>query len=159
LIELYQGVFPLSDKFLSKHKPLIHEFLRYVLVGGAAFIVDFGILYFSKAFLFSTLGETGILLATALGFIAGLVFNYVLSLAFVFKQTSGTAKQNKVRSFVLFTIIGIIGLLITEVCMFSGIVIFGQQWYPAMKIIAAWIVLMWNYIARKTFIFKGAKDE
>jgi putative flippase GtrA len=104
-------------------------------------------------------GEIGILLAATLGFIAGLIFNYVLSLIFVSRQTSETAKQYKVRSFVLFAVIGIIGLLITELCMSAGISLFGQQWHPVIKIITAGIVLMWNYIARKTLVFKGAKNE
>jgi putative flippase GtrA len=104
-------------------------------------------------------GEIGILLAAALGFIAGLIFNYVLSLIFVFRQTSETAKQYKVRSFVLFAVIGIIGLLITEICMFAGISLFGRQWYLVIKTITAGIVLMWNYIVRKKLIFKGTKNE
>jgi putative flippase GtrA len=149
----------LSAPFLSKYKPLVHEFFRYVLVGGSAFIIDFGILYLSKTFLFSALGETGILLAAALGYLTGLVFNYVFSLSFVFKQTSEAAKQHKARSFALFALIGITGLLITELCMFAGISLFGQQRYSAVKIITAGIVLMWNYIARKTLIFKGTKNE
>jgi putative flippase GtrA len=139
------------------YRPLIYEFLRYILVGGLAFIVDFGILYLSKTFLFSALGYSGILLATALGFIAGLVLNYILSFAFVFKQINEKAKQHKIRSFVLFTIIGIIGLLITELCMFAGISLFGQKWYLIIKIITAGIVLMWNYITRKILIFRGGQ--
>jgi putative flippase GtrA len=128
-------------------------------VGGLAFIVDFGILYLSKTFILSTLEEIGIFLATALGFIAGLIFNYIFSLIFVFKQSNKTAKQHKVRSFTLFALIGIIGLLITELCMFAGISLFGPKWYLIIKTITAGIVLMWNYTVRKALIFKGKKHE
>jgi putative flippase GtrA len=134
--------------------PLMREFLRYVLVGGAAFVIDFGVLYLTKTVLFPGLGETGILLATALGFTAGLVFNYILSFIFVFKQIDENARRHKVRAFLVFAIIGIIGLLITELCMFAGINILGQKWYPAIKVITAGIVLVWNYTARKIFVFK-----
>jgi putative flippase GtrA len=103
--------------------------------------------------------QAGILLAAAFGFIAGLIFNYIFSLIFVFRHTNENAKQHKIRSFILFTVIGVIGLLITEVCMFAGIHIFGQKWYLAVKIITAGIVLMWNYIARKILIFKETKYE
>ncbi|GHV78781.1 hypothetical protein AGMMS49944_05720 [Spirochaetia bacterium] len=103
------------------------------------------------------MGTAGILLATAVGFIAGLIFNYIFSLIFVFKQIDESAKQHKIRSFILFTVIGIIGLALTETGMYAGIRMFGQEWYLIVKIIIAGIVLMWNYLARKLLIFKGAK--
>jgi putative flippase GtrA len=138
----------------------MYEFSRYVLVGGIAFIVDFGVLYLSNTFLFAPiLGQTGILLAAALGFIAGLIFNYILSLIFVFSKTNKKAKRHKIRSFVLFAVIGIIGLLITELCMLIGIRALGQKWYLAVKTITAGIVLVWNYAARKILIFRGTKHE
>ena len=142
--------------FLFRHKQLIHEFFRYLLVGGIAFVIDFSILYLTKTLLFSRMGHTGILLAAALGFIAGLIFNYIFSMIFVFKQISEKAKQQKIRSFTLFTIIGIIGLLLTELCMYTGIYLLGEKWYLLVKIITAGIVLMWNYLGRKSLIFKGA---
>jgi putative flippase GtrA len=142
---------------IFRHRQLLHEFLRYVLVGGAAFIVDFGVLYLARTLVFFRLGHTGILLAAALGFTAGLVFNYIFSLLFVFKQIDENAKHRKIRSFVLFVIIGIIGLFITELCMYAGVYLFGQRWYLIVKIFAAGIVLLWNYAGRKIFIFKGAK--
>ncbi|GMO38932.1 MAG: hypothetical protein Ta2F_15310 [Termitinemataceae bacterium] len=103
------------------------------------------------------MGTAGILLATAVGFIAGLVFNYIFSLIFVFKQIDENAKQHKIRSFILFTVIGVIGLALTEAGMYGGIRMFGQEWYLVVKIITAGIVLVWNYSARKLLIFKGAK--
>jgi len=144
------------NRFIFRHKQLFYEFFRYILVGGLAFIVDFGVLYLSKTLLFPHMGHTGILLAAALGFTAGLIFNYIFSLLFVFKQIDENAKRRKIRSFILFVIIGIIGLLITELCMYAGVYLFGQKWYLIVKIFTAGIVLMWNYLGRKIFIFKGA---
>jgi putative flippase GtrA len=145
------------DKYIFRNRQLIYEFLRYVLVGGIAFLVDFGVLYLSKTLFFPRLGQTGILLAAALGFTAGLIFNYIFSLFFVFKQIDENARRRKIRSFVLFVIIGIIGLLITELCMYAGVNLFGQKWYLIVKIFTAGIVLIWNYTGRKVLIFKGAK--
>jgi putative flippase GtrA len=144
------------DNHILRYRQLLQEFLRYVLVGGIAFIVDFGVLYLSKTLFFSRMGHTGILLAAALGFTAGLVFNYIFSLLFVFKQIDENAKRRKVRSFILFVIIGLLGLLITELCMYAGITLFGQKWYLIIKIFTAGIVLLWNYAGRKVLIFKGA---
>ena len=147
----------MMDTYIFRHRQLIHEFLRYVLVGGMAFLVDFGVLYLTKTLFFSYMGHTGILLAAALGFTAGLIFNYIFSLLFVFKQIDENAKRRKIRSFVLFVAIGIIGLLITELCMYAGVYMFGQKWYLVVKIFTAGIVLLWNYAGRKVLIFKGAK--
>jgi putative flippase GtrA len=137
--------------------PLLFEFLRYSMVGGLAFIIDFGVLYLAKTYLFSALETAGILLATALGFIAGLIFNYILSFIFVFKKIDAGAQQHKIRSFILFSGIGVIGLALTEAGMYVGIRLFGHEWYLFLKVIIAGIVLAWNYLARKILIFKGAQ--
>jgi len=147
----------MMDTYIFRHRQLFHEFFRYVLVGGIAFLVDFGVLYLSKTLFFPHMGHTGILLAAALGFTAGLIFNYIFSLLFVFKQIDENVKRRKIRSFVLFAVIGIIGLLITELCMYAGVYMFGQKWYLIVKIFTAGIVLLWNYAGRKALIFKGAK--
>jgi putative flippase GtrA len=148
---------------LLPYWPLFLEFSRYVLVGGGAFIVDISVLQLSLSYLFHDLATTddlainGILLATAFGFIAGLICNYIFSCLFVFKRIAEDAKQHKIRSFVLFTIIGIIGLGLTELLMYLGILLVGQDRYLAIKIFAAGVVLMWNYLARKILIFKGVE--
>ena len=146
-------------KYLFRNKLLIQEFLRYVLIGGIAFVIDISVLYLFRTFIFFHMGHVGILIAAALGFTAGLIFNFIFSLVFVFKQIDEKAKQHKVRSFILFVIIGLIGLLITEACMYGGIILFGEKWYLLVKCFTAGIVLMWNYIGRKILIFKGAKYE
>jgi putative flippase GtrA len=146
----------LNKGLVLRGQEVLPEFLRYVLVGGLAFIIDFGVLHLSKTLFFSHLEHVGILLAAALGFTAGLVFNFIFSLLFVFKQRAENAKRHKIRSFALFAIIGLIGLLITEFCMYAGVCLFGAEWYLIVKMFTAGIVLIWNYVARKVLIFKGA---
>ncbi|MDR2733145.1 MAG: GtrA family protein [Spirochaetota bacterium] len=147
------------NRIITSNKQLIYEFLRYVLVGGFAFGVDILVLYLTRTFLFQDMGHDGILLATAFGFIAGLTVNYILSFLFVFRQIDENVQRHKIRAFVLFALIGVIGLLITEFCMYAGINLFGEEYYLFTKVITAVIVLLWNYIARKLLIFKGAQYE
>ena len=71
------------------------EFFRYIVVGGTAFLIDYAILYLTKRYVFDNLGDMGVYIATALGFIAGLVYNYILSVVFVFK---GAIVEKKGRS-------------------------------------------------------------
>jgi putative flippase GtrA len=141
-------------KFLYKYKQLIHEFFRYVFVGALAFTVDFGILYLSKTFLFSRTGISGILFATACGFLGGLFTNYILSSIFVFKKTSESAKRNKVRSFLIFTLICLTSLGLTELLMYIGVRIAGEREYLFIKCFIAGIVLIWNYVSKKIFVFE-----
>ena len=75
---------------------LIKEFARYLVVGGTAFLVDYGVLYLSKTLLFQSLGDLGVYLATALGFLVGLTYNYILSLIWVFQSAKDQKKGRTV---------------------------------------------------------------
>ena len=136
-----------------KLKALIKEFSRYLVVGGTAFLVDFGVLTLTKTFIFKELGETGTLIATACGFIAGLVYNYILSIIFVFEKSKEKVKGKQIKSFLVFAVIGVIGLGLTMFGMHIGINIFGDKNYPYIKVFVAGVVLIWNYVGRKIFIF------
>ena len=68
-----------------KIKETFWEFFRYCIVGGVAFLADFGALVAAQEmFLKHFIG--GIYVSTVIGFIIGLAVNYVLSLLFVFTQ-------------------------------------------------------------------------
>lgn len=158
----------------EKLKILLYEFLRYIVVGGIAFVADFGSLYVFKEFVFHKLGNPyDIYLATAVGFILGLIVNYVLSLKFVFTQAKDQGKGRDTKSFVIFAIIGIIGLGLTELGMHIGCVSLKPQLddcltyignllgydlvkhgYLLVKCFVTALVLIWNYAGRKIIIFR-----
>lgn len=128
------------------------EFLRYAVVGGIAFLADFGTLVGCQELLFSGT-RLGVYIATVCGFIVGLAVNYFLSLAFVFTQAKDRGKGRSVGAFVVFGLIGVVGLLLTEAGMCVGI-----EWlnwnYMVVKILVTGAVLMWNYLGRKIIIFR-----
>ena len=134
-------------------KVIFKEFIRYIFVGGTAFFVDVLTLCFFKTKVFLGLGDMGIYISTALGFLAGLVFNYIFSLAFVFKSAKEQKKGRDIFSFFLFFVIGIIGLFLTEVGMYVGVEFLYIN-YLLTKVIVAMLVLIWNYVARKVLIFR-----
>jgi putative flippase GtrA len=144
-----------SNKKSGMVASILPEFMRYSLVSGAALIIDFTVLYVTRTYIFFAMDTTGILLATTCGFVSGLAFNYIFSLIFVFKEIDENVKKHKVHSFIVFAIIGISGLCITELFMFIGVKLLGNYFYLIIKIITAGFVLFWNYIARKILIFKG----
>jgi putative flippase GtrA len=129
------------------------EFLRYVLVGGTAFLVDYGTFYLTKNFVFGALGDTGVYLATALGFTLGLIYNYILSVKFVFESAKKRKKGKSAGAFALFALIGGIGLALSEAGMYVVYDLAGVHYMLAKAAVSA-VVLLWNYAARKILIFR-----
>lgn len=142
----------------GRWKRLIKEFLRYLVVGGTAFLVDYATLYLLSHFVFQSMGDVGVYLATAIGFIAGLTYNYILSLIWVFQGAKERKQGKSVGGFALFALIGIIGLLLTEGGMYVGFQLL-QIHYMIVKLFVAAIVLLWNYGARKLLIFRDVRAE
>ena len=112
------------------------QFLRYIIVGGCAFVADFCTVWLLK--------ELGLhyLVAGVFGFILGVTVNYFLSknLAFSGKK----ANMSKEAEFALFIVISLIGL---------------GLFYLASKAIAAVIVLLWNFFAKKLMYRKKPNKE
>ena len=138
----------MTEEKRRKLLSLFWEFFRYAVVGGIAFLADYGTL-----FLFQELILTGgtpweLFISTAAGFIVGLIVNYVLSLTFVFRRKDNRGSGKSVAAFLIFTVVGVIGLGLTEL----GTELLHIS-YLIVKIAAAAIVLVWNYVGRKVLIF------
>jgi putative flippase GtrA len=121
------------------------QFLRYVFVGGAAFIVDF-----FSLFLLTDYFGIYYIISAALAFSLGLVTNYLLSIKWVFNQRN---IDNKTIEFSLFAFIGIIGLGLNEIFISFFTSKLGI-YYMISKIITAIIILFWNFFARKLTLFQ-----
>jgi putative flippase GtrA len=136
----------------KNRKQLFAEFIRYVFVGGFAFVIDFSVLYVFKEFILPN-GIYALYLATGLGFTAGLAINYLLSITFVFTSVKGTKAGKSIKDIIVFALVGIIGLFLTELGMFLGTEGFKIN-YLLVKVIVTILVLCWNYTARKVLIFQ-----
>lgn len=137
-------------------KTLLFEFLRYQIVGGIAFLADFGTLVAVQE-LFLKSYSWGVYLATVFGFVVGLIVNYVLSLKFVFTQKKDQGKGRSIGAFIVFGIIGLLGLVWTELGMWVGVELL--KWnYMIVKVLVTGAVLVWNYLGRKILIF-NSKEE
>ena len=138
-------------------KVLIFEFLRYAIVGGIAFVADFGTLVLAQELIFKAWAG-GVYIATVCGFIVGLAVNYALSLMFVFTQAKDRGRGRSVAAFLTFGVIGLLGLGWTELGMWLGIAVLGWN-YMIVKILVTGAVLAWNYLGRKILIFNGKAEE
>ena len=150
-------------------KQLFWEIFRFLLVGGTATLVDWLISYLFYTWLLPPNligGIASLLLSTVLGFTVGLFVNWILSVNFVFQQVENKEQVKTKKSFLTFTVIGIIGLVINSLGMllvplfpmlmfFGSPTFLGTEWaWWIMKTLMTAIVLVWNYIGRKLFIFK-----
>ena len=157
-------------------KQLFYEILRFLLVGVIATVVDYFVFWCLDGWLFKLIMPThqkawetiSLALATGAGFCVGLFVNWILSAHFVFRAVQDKGKTRSKKSFWLFTLIAIIGLILTEigvlvlVAVFPQVTLFGrtelfstamEKWVA--KAIMTCLVLIWNYIGRKLFVFKG----
>ncbi len=124
---------------------LLQQFSRYLVVGGLAFVVDFGLLYALTEF-----AGLHYLISAAIAFLFGLLANYCLSRLWVFNRRT---LNSVAMEMVIFTGIGIVGLGLNEV-----IIWFAREkihfHYLIAKAISAGIVLIWNFGARKSALFR-----
>ena len=155
-------------KTVDNKKALIAEFLRYAVVGGIAFVIDFGVFALFREFVFGGgNGVAAITVSTAAGFIAGLAVNYVLSMMMVFRTKKQQEQGRNLKAVLVFAVIGVIGLGLTELLQWLGEAklltstmgkeldsAIGGLGVYAVKIVVAGIVLIWNYVGRKIFVFK-----
>ncbi|MBP3791515.1 MAG: GtrA family protein [Methanobrevibacter sp.] len=130
--------------FKEKTDNIFIQLFRYVFVGGNAFAVDFFFLYF-----FSDICGIYYLLSGVFSFIISVMVNYLMSTRWVFNQDK---IGNKLVEFYLFLIISTIGLVFTEILLWLFTDIFGL-YYLISKIMAAIIVLFWNFIARRVMFY------
>lgn len=138
---------------------LIKEFLRYAVVGGISFLADFGTLTLFEEIVFERQQENWqIFVSTAAGFVVGLIMNYILSLIFVFRSSDNRSSGKSVWEFVIFALVGVVGLGITEGLMHLGVNVLHFH-YMITKIVTAGIVLVWNYLGRKLLVFNRPKGD
>ena len=143
--ELFDYIFKLDFKklFITKSNNTFIQFFRYIFVGGVAFLADGGSL-----FLITTIG-VNYLISVIFAFVIGLAVNYGLSKLLVFENSSVNGKIE----FLVYGIIGVIGLGFTEIIMYVLTEIAGL-YFMVSKVIATIIVLVWNFVARKITLYR-----
>ena len=139
----------LEHLFKNDTDNIFIQFFRYLFVGGFSFLIDFFFLYF-----FSDICGVYYLISAALSFIISLIVNYLLSTYWVFNKNQ---IDNKLVEFNIFALIGIIGLIFTEILLYLFTDIIGL-YYLISKIIATAIVMFWNFIARRVMFYGNISD-
>ena len=121
---------------------LFKQLFRFGIVGGIAFLIDFGI--------FALLTHLGMhyLIAQIISFSISLAFNYVASIKWVFD-----AKKQTPKEIIIFVSLSVVGLGIYELLLFIGIdkLHFHEL---IVKLFATAVVMVFNFVTRKLIIEK-----
>lgn len=140
-------------------KKTVFEFLRYAVVGGISAAIDMGVNYAMLYYILkATKDDTAMVaISVAAGFIVGLVANYILSNIFVFSSAEQKKKGKTVGAFVIYVAVGVIGFGITELLTILGTKLIGDEgiWYLLLSCCVKGAVLVWNYLGRKIFVYRG----
>lgn len=143
----------------SQAKSNLFEFLRYAVVGGISAVVDMGVNFLVLFYLLGgTKDDPGkVALAVAAGFVVGLAVNFVLSNLFVFKSKEQQEKGKTLGAFLIYVAVGVVGFGLTELLTLLGTGLIGHEgiWYLLLSCFVKGIVLIWNYVGRKIFVYKG----
>lgn len=129
-------------KHISK-KLYEHSFVRYVVIGGTTFALDFMLLVFLHGFL-----DVNLVIATTIAYWTSIVFNFLANRYWTFGATEThiakhlTAYLLLLGANYLFTVIFVTSA--TELGMH----------YTIAKILAVLIQISWTYVAYKKIIFK-----
>ena len=142
----------MNRETVEKYRRLFWEFFRYAVVGGISFLVDSGVLALFQELILNDGLKWQLFVSTAAGTAAGLIVNYILSLLFVFRKEENKNSGKSAADFLIFVIIGVIGLGLTELGMYIGVYVFDIH-YLITKVVVAALVLIWNYAGRKIFVF------
>lgn len=132
---------------LQKNKTLV-QMIKYGIVGLAAFIVDYALLAF-----LTEVCNFHYLVSASIAFCVSIFVSYFGSIGWVFNNPE---TGNKARDVIVFFAIGLVGLGLTDLIMWSLTDGTGML-YLLAKVIATVVVFFWNFFARKLFLVRATK--
>lgn len=149
----------------SNTKNILKEIMRFLIIGGLATLLDYFVSgcvlylfepskyshFYSVFLLNKTASNYATIISTILGFIAGLIFNYVFSIFYVYIN-KGNSKST--FGFFMFAVLSFVGMCINAGGMYLGYTLLHIN-YWAIRIALTLIVMCYNYVSKKLIIFKN----
>lgn len=124
-------------------KKLLEQIVRFGIVGVIAFVVDYTVLL-----VLTEVAGIHYLISSAAAFLVSVIFNYILSITFVFETDR---RRSKGAQFGLFAIMSAGGLGINQLMMWllSDVMFIP---YQLSKFFATAVVMVYNFVTRKLFL-------
>lgn len=129
---------------------LINQFIKFAGVGTAAFFIDYGFMIF-----FTEIFGIFYLVSATLSFTISVIFNYMVSMRFVFTHRKDLSRR---REFIIFIILSVIGLGLNNIGMFVGVEVLCID-YRATKILATMCVTLFNFFTRRSILDGSCREE
>jgi putative flippase GtrA len=125
-----------------------HHFVRYLLVGGSTFLIDFGLLYLLHGHFNLNLGAS-----TSVAYWVSIAYNFTLNRYWTFDARE---KESLARHISSYFILLIFNYLFTV----TFVSILGEHYnYIAVKALAVGIQMIWTYPVYKKFIFVSSQPK
>lgn len=131
-----------KEKYIKR---LFDEYFRYILIGILITCFDFILLAFQVEIL-----HIYYLISVSISYILASILHFILCEKFVF--TGKGKKQKLLNSFLIFFSIGIISLIILEICMFLFTQCLNIH-YLISKVISTGFTFTFNFLCRKFILY------
>lgn len=148
----------MENRTYSNH--LFWELLRFAIVGLVAAVFDFLVCFVVQFVFFKNIEAPYVtIISTICGFLVGVIINYLMSTYMVYKASKSTLSKS-FKGVALFVILSAIGLgigiglqyfLYDFLFISKGVSFFS---YPIDFVIRTLLVMVYNYITRKLFIYR-----
>lgn len=135
-----------EKKNKNEKKSLAQQLIRFGFVGIAATLIDYGIMV-----LLTELFGVNYLISSMISFCVSVVFNYIMSITWVFNVTG---ERKKAQDMTVFLVLSVIGLGINQLIMWIAVDKL-HIFYMISKIGATAVVMVYNFITRKIFLENG----
>lgn len=122
---------------------LIVQMLKFSVVGITAFLIDYVLLW-----VFTEFVGFDYTVSNILSYTIGTIYNYVLSVRWVFSVRS---KHSQRVIFIVFVVLSLIGLGLNQLLLVV-LVELGGWGYMLAKLVASIIVSIYNYVTRKIYL-------
>jgi putative flippase GtrA len=122
--------------------------LKYILVGLICLVVDFGVTWL-------LLPSLHLLLANSIGFLVANVANFLLAHRWVFQ--SDVPSSQSVHTYMAVLLVSLVGLALSNLVVWMSISLWDAHFLIG-KFLAASIGLIWNFGARKIWIYREIKE-
>lgn len=136
----------IHNVLIKRTENIFIQLLRYLMVSTAAFVVNI-----SLAKLIPLYADMTVASAATVGFSAGLVANYLLSIQWVFAQPRHRSISRKIADFFCFSVIGIVGLGMTSFLTWL-ITREGEVPGDVSSVLASGVAFLWNFLGRRLFL-------
>lgn len=132
-------------KKIKENKTLV-KFIKFTIIGVVATLIDYTVMIILKELLF-----VDVLIASAIGFIISLIFNYIYNMTHVFVDLR--EGMTKLKSSIIFLVTSLIGLLFNQIIMYI-LVEKLYIYYILSKLVSIIIVGLWNFFSKKLLLEK-----